>query len=77
MTKICKREWVIRESAAFGSLLQRGYLVVPGTATTVRGVRWIQMQIMLDGEADTSPKHPADGLGEIFTSDEFNQSIRQ
>jgi hypothetical protein len=22
-------------------------------------------------------KHPADGLGEIFTMDEFNQSIRQ
>jgi hypothetical protein len=77
MTKICKREWVVREGAAVGSLLQRGYLVVPGTATTVRGVRWIQMQIMLDGDLPVSPKHPADGLGEIFTSDEFSQSIRQ
>lgn len=48
MAKICKREWVIRGGYAFQYLLQQGYLVVPGSAKTVRGSRWIQMQIMLE-----------------------------
>lgn len=27
--------------------------------------------------AEQPERHPADGLGEVFTVDEFNQSIRQ
>jgi hypothetical protein len=40
-------------------------------------VVWLTYRHLNRPMADFESKHPADGLGEVFTMDEFNQSIRQ